>query len=115
MESNLSPEVNSILIRTHDLMIALSSEPVGVAGILLGKGFISTEIMSKMLVVSYTSTEKAAILVEAVRNKVHLSSSRFAELLEILSEQACAKEVVESLRSTYQSEFTGIYAELCYF
>ena len=108
MTSNSPPEVSAITIRTHDLMLALSNEPLGVAGILLGKGFISGEIMSKMLVVSYTSTEKATILIEAVRNKIELGPSKFAELLEILSEVACAKEVVESLRSTYQSELTSL-------
>ena len=108
MASNSSPEVNAITIRTRDLMLALSNEPLGVAGILLGKGFISGEIMSKMLIVSYTSTEKAIILIEAVRNKIELAPSKFTELLEILSEVACAKEAVESLCSTYQSELTSI-------
>ena len=100
------PEVNSILIRTPDLMSALSNEPLEVAGTLLGKGFISGEVMSKMLVVSYTPTEKATILIEAVRNKIAVAPSKFTELLDILSEQICAKEIVESLRSTYQSELS---------
>ena len=100
MAANPSPEVRAITTRTHDLM---SNEPLGVAGSLLSKGFISGEIMSKMLVVSYTPTEKATILIEAARNKVELAPSKFPELLEILSEQVCAKE---SLRSTYQSELT---------
>ena len=91
-------------MRTHDLMLALSNEPLGVAGLLLSKGFISGEVMSKMLVVSYTPTEKATILIESARNNVELAPSKFAELLDILSEKVCAKEVVESLRSTYQSE-----------
>jgi hypothetical protein len=90
-------------------MLALSNEPLSVAGILRGKGFISGEIMSKMLVVSYTPIEKATILIEAVRNKIELAPSKFTELLEILSEVKCAKEVVESLRSTYQSELTSLY------
>ena len=49
--------------------------------------------MSKMLIVSYTPTEKATILIEAVRNKIELAPSKFMELLEILSEVACAKDV----------------------
>ena len=112
MAANPSPEVKAITMRTHDLMLALSKEPLGVAGLLLGKGFISYEVMSKMLVVSYTPNEKATILIEAVRNKVELAPSKFPELLEILSDQACAKEVVESLRSTYQSELTMIHAHV---
>ena len=104
MVSNSSPELNAITIRTHDLMLALSNEPVGVAGTLLGKGFISNEVMSKMLDVAYTPTEKATILIEAVRNKIELAPSKFMELLDILSEVVCAKDIVESLRCTYQSE-----------
>ena len=104
MASNSSPELNAITIRTHDLEIALSNEPVGVAGILLGKGFISEEIMSKMLFASCTLTEKAAILIDSIRDKIELAPSKFTELLDILSEVACTKEIVESLRSTYQSE-----------
>ena len=104
MASNSSPEVNAITIRTHDLEIALSNEPVGVAGILLGKGFISEETMLKMLVASCTQTEKAAILMDSIRNKIEFVPSKFTELLDILSEVACAKEIAESLRSTYQSE-----------
>ena len=85
-------------------MLALSNEPLGVAGILLGKGFLSGEIMLKMLDISHTSTEQATILIEAVRNEIELAPSKFAELHEILSEVECAKEVMESLSSTYQSE-----------
>ena len=60
--------------------------------------------MLKMLDISLTSTEQATILIEAIRNKIELAPSKFAELLDILSEVACAKEVVESLSSAYQSE-----------
>ena len=108
MAANPSPEVEAILMRTQDLMLALSNEPVGVAGILLGKGFISEETMSKMLVVSYTPIEKATILIEAVRNNIKLTPSKFPELLEILSGVTCAKETVEKLRSTYRSELTSL-------
>ena len=104
MASNSSPEVNAITIRTHDLEIALSNEPVSVAGILLGKGFISEETMSKILIASCTQTEKTAILIESIRDKIELAPLKFTELLDILSEVACTKEIVESLRSTYQSE-----------
>ena len=106
MAANSSPEVKAILMRTHDLMLALSNEPVRVAGILLGKELVSEETMSKMLIVSYTPTDKATILIEAVRNNIKLTPSKFPELLEILSEVTCAKVVVESLHSTYQSELS---------
>ena len=57
-----------------------------------------------MLDISLSSAEQVTILIEEVRNEIELAPSKFAELLEILSEVECAKEVVESLRSTYQSE-----------
>ena len=106
MASNTSPEVKSIIVRTHDLTTALSNDSLGAAGILLSKDLICREVHSKMLIDSYTSTKKAAILVEAVTNTIEIAPVKFSAFLEILSEQVCGKEVVESLRSTYQSELT---------
>ena len=103
---NQSPEVKSISKQTHDLTTALSNDPLGVAGKLLSKELICREVYSKMLIGSYTPAEKAAILVEAVGNTVEIAPDKFQCFLEILSnsEVVCAKEVVERLRSTYQSE-----------
>ena len=97
-----SPEVKSMLIRTHDLTTALANEPLGVAGILLGKELISSEVYSKVLVPTYTPNEKAAFIVESARKVIEVIPSKFTVLLEILSEVTCTKEVVDSLRSTYQ-------------
>ena len=109
MAANPSPEVKAILIRTHDLTTALSNDPLGVAGILLSKGLICRDVYSKMLIDSYTSAKKAAILVQAVMNTIETAPLKFPELLKALSEQVCANEVVEGLRSTYQmqSEWTS--------
>ena len=106
MASNASraPEVKSIIKRTPDLTTALSNEPLGIANILLSKELISTEVYSQVLLHTYTPTEKAAIMVESARKMVETAPSKFTELLEILSENICGKKVVESLRSTYQSE-----------
>ena len=106
MASKPSPEVKSILIQTHDLTTALANEPLGVAGILLSKELICREVHSKMLIDSYTPSKKAAILVEAVMNTIEIAPAKFSKFLEILSGQICAKEVVDSLHSTYQSELT---------
>ena len=110
MASASSPEVKSILKRTPDLTTALANEPLGVAGMLLSKELISSEVYSKILLQTYTPTEKAAIMVESTRNVVEIAPEKFTEFVEILSEQTsavCAK-VVESLRSTYQSELTSL-------
>ena len=110
---NQSPEVKSLLKQTHDLTTALSNDSLGVAGILLSKELICTEAYSKILIDSYTPAKKAAILIEAVRNTVEIAPIKFQCFLEILSnsEVVCAKEVVERLRSTYQSELTGTSLE----
>ena len=106
---NQSPEVKSILKQIPDLTTALSNNSLGVAGILLSKDLICEEVYSEMLIDSYTPAKKAAILVRAVRNTIEVTPAKFQWFLEILSEQqVCAKEVVERLRSTYQSELTYI-------
>ena len=107
ISNNPSPEVKSILIRTHDLTTALSNEPLSVAGILLSKELICREIHSKMLIDSYTPAKKAAILVEAVTNTIEIAPLKFTELLVALSEHVCTNEVVEKLRSTHQSELNN--------
>ena len=106
---NQSPEVKSILQQTPELTTALSNDPLGVAGILLSKELICEEEHSKMLVHCYTPAEKAAILIRAVRNTIKIAPDKFQCFLKILSEQqVCAKEVAESLHSTYQSELNSL-------
>ena len=63
--------------------------------------------MLEMLTKGDTPTERAIILVEAVRKEIEAAPEKLTQFLAVLSEQTCAKEVVESLRSTYQSEFHG--------
>ena len=92
----------------------MSNDSLGVAGRLLSKELICEEVYSKMLIDSYTPAKKAAILIRAVRNTIEITPDKFQWFLdsEILSEQqACAKEVVEKLRSTYQSELTSLEHE----
>ena len=91
-------------MRTHDLTTALSNDSLGVAGMLLSKDLICRQVHSKMLIDSYAPAKKAAILIEAVTNTIETAPAKFSDFLDILSEQICAKEVVKSLRSTYQSE-----------
>ena len=108
MASNPLPEVKAILKLTTALTTALSNEPLGVANTLLSEELISSEVYSKVLVPTYSATEKAAIMIESARKVVEITPSKFTELLEILSEATCAKEIVESLRTTYQSELTSL-------
>ena len=106
MAANPSPEVKAIFKKTHDLTTALSNDSLGVAGILLSEDLISRDVWSKILLPTFTPAEKAAMMVEAVGNTIQITPDKFQCFLDILSEQVCAKEVVERLRSTYQSELT---------
>ena len=108
MAANPSPEVKAILKHTHNLTTALSNDSLGVAGILLSKELICSEAYSKVLLPTFTQTEKAAIMIESTRKIIEIAPEKFTEFVEALSDQACAKEVVESLRSTYQSELTSL-------
>ena len=108
MAASPSPEVKAILKLTPALTTALSNEPLGVANTLLSKGLISREVYScKVLMPTYSATEKASIMIDSVRKVVEIAPSKFTEFLDILSEVTSAKEVVESLRSTYQDELTS--------
>ena len=109
MAANPSPEVKAILKQTHDLTTDLSNDTLGMAGILLSKELISIEAYSKMLLLSLTPAEKAAVMIESTRKIVEKAPEKFTEFVEALSGQACAKEVVEKLRSTYQSELKMLY------
>ena len=100
-----SPELKTVDAYSQKLTMALSSDPVCVAGALLSKKFIQDGVLLQMFTGGDTPTEKAAILVEAVRKEVEADPERLIQFLEILSEQTCAKEIVESLQSTYEREF----------
>ena len=105
MSSVESPELKTVDAHSQELTTALSSDPVYVAGALISKKFIQDGVMLEMLTKGDMPTKKATILVESVRKEIEATPEKFTQFLEILSEQSCAKEVVESLRSTYQSEF----------
>ena len=105
MASIESPELKTVDAHSQKLAMALSSDPVCVAGALVSKKFVQDGVLREMFTGGDTPTEKATILVEAVRKEIEADPERLTQFLEILSEQTCAKEVVESLQSTYESEF----------
>ena len=107
MSSIESPELKTVDAHSQDLTTALSTDPLCVAAALIAKKLILDGVLLEMLTKGDTPTRKAAILIGAVRKEIETAPEKFTQFLEILSEQTCAKEVVESLRSTYQSEFHG--------
>ena len=106
MSSIESPELKTVDAHSQELTTALSSDPLCVAAALISRKFVQDEVMLEMLTKGETPTRKATILVEAVRKEIESAPEKLTQFLEILSEQTCAKEVVESLRLTYQSEFS---------
>ena len=107
MSSIESPELKTVDAHSQELTIALSSDPVCVAAALIAKKFTEGGIMFEMLTEGDTPTRQATILIESVRKEIEDYPEKFTQFLEILSEQTCAKESVETLRSTYQSKFDG--------
>ena len=107
MSSIESPELKTVDAHSQELTTALSSDPLCVAGALIAKKFIQDGVLLEILTKGDTPTKKATILIEAVRREIDAVPEKLTQFLDILSEQTCAKEVVESLRSTYRSEFHG--------
>ena len=105
MASIESPELKSLDSHAQKLTTSLSTDPVCVAGALVSKKLIQDEVLLEMFRVD-TRTGKATVLFKAVRKEIEVAPKRLAQFLEILSEQTCTKEVVESIRSTYQGEFS---------
>ena len=101
------PETKTVIDPFHELTAALSSDPVRITTItraLVCKKLIQNEVPLEMLS-DDTPTGKAAILVGAVKSEIKVTPVKLTEFIEILSEQPWATNVVENLRSTYQSEF----------
>ena len=93
-------EPYQILLRYNvELIAALSENPLGIAETLLSKGFISDNTRAQMTLPQSTPQNKASTLVNAIRNKIKIAPKRYQEFLDILSDQAWTKDIVEALQS----------------
>ena len=97
------PAVQSVGNLIHSIALSFKNDAVDISLRLLSKRLISEDIQEKMLIFSHTPTEKAAILVIAVKNTLRRSPEKFEDLLQILSEHNDTKSVGKELRSTYES------------
>jgi hypothetical protein len=105
MSSTECPELKTVAAHYQHLITALSGDPTSAADALIDKKFIRFPVLLlREMYKGDTPTGKATILVESVRKEIEAAPKRFIQFLEILSETTCAKELVDSLRSTYQSE-----------
>ena len=101
------------LLACHDMPIKrLANDPVKYTDHLLATGFISSKIHSKMLLSSFTPTDKAIILMSAVRERVKSCPSAFHTFLPILltDESLSNRDVVKGIVQRLESE-----GQLCVF
>ena len=97
IDASVEP-VYKAIIHFHDkLVTALSTDVLSISGILVAKEFVPAELSSKMLLPNLTAQEKATILVIAITEKITVVPNRFQELIQILSEQSCTKDIAKSL------------------
>ena len=98
--STAANEPHQVMFRYNDKLItALSADPLGIAGVLVTKGFIPEHTEAQMRLISSTPREKATILVTTIRQRIEIAPKRFHEFLSILSEQAWTKDIMEVLQS----------------
>lgn len=95
------PAVQSIGNLTYKIALSFKNDAVEISLKLLSKGLISEDIQERMLLFSYTSIEKAALLVKAVKDTIRRSPEKFENLLDILLEHDATISV--ELRSAYES------------
>ena len=96
--STLTNEPYQIMLHYNDkLVMALSADPVGIAGTLLAKGLIPENTEAQMHL-SSTPHEKACILVTVIRQRVGVAPKRFQDFIEILSKRPWTKDIVEILQ-----------------
>ena len=96
--------MTTIVTHTKELITVFSRDLELITRVLFSTNFIQDDILLQMSSED-TPTGKAAIVVEAVKKKLEIAPERFAEFLKIISENA--KDIVDGLSSTYQSEFNG--------
>ena len=104
--STQTNEPHQIMLRYNDkLVMALSADPLGIAGILLAKGLIPENTAAQMQLCS-TPHEKACTLVTVIRQRVGVAPKRFQDFIEVLSEQTWTKDIVEVLQPFVSTEHT---------
>ena len=91
----------TILAYQDQLINAISTHTLSIAGVIREYGFISDENFGNVLCASSTQ-EKAIILVNAVKERIKTSPKRLPELIRVFLEQAPTKDMAEMLQSAYQ-------------
>ena len=107
-----SPVELRALQRSSDTLcnnISTASTPVWFAQKLLEKGFISSQVQRRALILGFSDYEKVAELLDAVRSQVELNPDKYYELLEILH----GEPALENSISRLESAMAGTTILLC--
>ena len=92
------------MLTYHDqLVAALSTDYLSIAGVLLARGFISAEIHAQMLL-SSTPSKMANILVNTVRDKIKVAPQLFPKLAKLFSEHTSTKGILQQSACAYQGK-----------
>ena len=76
--STAANEPHQVMLRYNDKLItALSADPLGIAGVLVTKGFIPEHTEAQMRLISSTPREKATTLVTTIRQRMRLPQNGF--------------------------------------
>ena len=99
-----SPELRAIRQCGTKLTTALSTDPLGISGVLFSKSFLSNEIREKMLLHITTPTEKANILMDAVIRMIQGTPEMMELFLSLLDNDLSLKDIAKNLRSAYHGK-----------
>ena len=99
-----SSEYRTIILYTGDLRRAVQSNLISLSGVLLAAGLISADNESELRHLQHTEVDRAARLVELVRNKVHQDSRHFNTFLGVLcSDNSQYADILHKLNETRRS------------
>ena len=108
-----TPQYRTILQCTPKLISALQNDLSAFIGELLAAGLISENNSSTLKNKHVSEPERAADLVEIIRNKVKLDPGNYDKFIEVLKEREAEHEsILKILDEKYEELFSG---ELRYF
>ena len=101
-------EYSTLIERTNELRLAVSSELISLSGSLLAARFISLDNETELRNPAHTERERSARLVGLVQNKVRQNPHHYHTFISILQKnQDQYKDILWRLELTYQKHNDG--------
>ena len=106
--SSINPKVAGEAFREHraDLLIAIT-DPLILANSLYSKRIISRETLERVMLQSFTKSEKNSIVLGAIEDRIGTHPSDFCVLLAILGNDSSLRDFAKRIQDSY-SEFLSI-------